>query len=131
MVKEMGMLPVHFMVHLAEAVTAVVYEHPSVGVWYDLYSHYVDGTSVTFSTARLGGGLDPRPGHRVERLAGLEPPDLLKRLLAARPSGPIKPVSIQGAPEEFVAAYAESVAWRKQHGISAEEVARVGTEPPR
>ncbi len=128
MVKEMGMLPVHFMVRASDTVTAAVYEHPAAGIWYDLYTHYLDGTSVTFSTARLGGGLDPRPGHPVERLPGLGPADLLKRFLAARSSGPMKPVSLQGVPEAFAAAYTESVAWRKQRGISAEEVERTGTK---
>jgi hypothetical protein len=128
MVREMRMLPVHFMVRPADFVTAAIYEHPAAGVWYNLYTHYLDGTSLTYSTARLGGGLDPRPGHKVERLPGLGPADLLKRFLAARPSGPMKPVSLQAAPEAFAAAYAESIAWRKQHGISADEVSRVGVE---
>jgi hypothetical protein len=127
MVKEMGMLPVHFMVRSSDQVTGAVYEHAAAGVWYDLYTHYQDGTSITFSTARLGGGLDPRPGHPVERLPGLDPSALLVRFLATRPSGAMKPVLPAVAPEAFARAYAESAAWRKRRGLSAEEVERVGS----
>jgi hypothetical protein len=127
-VKEMAMLPVELMVDPAASATAAVYEHPAAGVWFDIYSHYADGSSLTFSTARLGGGLDARPDHKVERLPGLDAAALLTRFLAARPSGELRPVTAAGAPGAFAAAYAESVAWRKARGLSAEEVERVGTE---
>lgn len=125
-VRELALLPVHFMVKPSDTVTAAVYEHRVAGVWYDLYTHFEDGTSLTYSTARLGGGLDPRPGHPVVRLPGLAPTALLARFLAARPAGAMKPVSAAAAPDAFVRAYAESAAWRKQHGVSADEVDRVG-----
>jgi hypothetical protein len=124
----MGLLPIHFMVRPAEVVTAAVYEHPSVGIWYDLYTHFKDGTSITFTTARGGGSLDPRPGHRVDRLPGLGPSDLLAGFLAARSAGAMEPVSASAVPEAFAGAYSESIAWRKRHGLSADEVERAGTE---
>ncbi len=127
-VREMGLLPVELMVHPAAAASAAVYEHPAAGVWFDVYTHYADGGSLTYSTARLGGGLDPRPDHRVERLPGLDTAALLTRFLSDRPAGEMKPVTAEDAAAAFAASYAESIAWRKGHGISGEEVERVGME---
>ncbi len=128
-VKEMGLMPVSLMVRPPDSITAAVYEHPAAGVWYDLYSRFEDGTSLTYSTARLGGGLAPRPGHEVVRLPGLEPGVLLQKFLAARPAGSAKAVTAATAADDFMRSYAESVAWRKRQGISADEVERVGLEP--
>ena len=61
-VAEMGGLPIHFMVKPAESAVAAVYEHPKAGVWCDLFTRYQDGTSFTFATSRMGGGLEQRPG---------------------------------------------------------------------
>ncbi len=127
-IREMGLLPVELMVDPAASASAAVYEHPAAGVWLDISTRYADGSSLTYSTARLGGGLDPRPDHKVERLPGLEAGALLTRFLSARPAGEMKPVTAEGVAEAFVASYAESVAWRKGHGISADEVERVGME---
>lgn len=127
-VKEMGLLPVALMVDPAASASAAVYEHPAVGVWLDISTRYADGSSLTYSTARLGGGLDQRPGHKVERLPGSDAGALLSRFLSARPAGEMTPVTAEGAAEAFAAAYAESIAWRKGRGISADEVDRVGME---
>jgi len=40
----------------------------------------------------------------------------------------MEPVSASAVPEAFAVAYSESIAWRKRHGLSAEEVERAGTE---
>jgi hypothetical protein len=128
LVQEMSRLLVRFMVRPADFVTAAVYEHPAAGVWIDLYTHYEDGTSFTFSTARLGGGLDPRPGHPVERRPGLSPAALLAAFLTMRSGGTMKAVSTATVAEAFAVVYAESAAWRKRHGLSAEEVEKAGME---
>ena len=127
-VKELGRLPIHFMVRPADAITAAVYEHPAEGVWYNLYTHYEDGTAFTFSSVRLGGGLDPRPGHRVERRPGLAPAAMLAGFLTMRPAGTMKAVSAATAPGAFAADYADSIAWRKRRGLSADEVEKAGLE---
>jgi hypothetical protein len=128
LVKEMAPLSVAFMILPAESIIAVVYEHPLAGVWCDLASRFLDETSLTVSTAPLGGGLDQRPGHPVIRLPGAAPSILLDRFRTARPAKEAKPVASSAVPEFFTEAYAESIAWRKGHGISADEVQKVGLE---
>ena len=127
-VAEMGGLPIHFMVKPAESAVAAVYEHPKAGVWCDLFTRYQDGTSFTFATARMGGGLEQRPGHPVVRAAGLDPAAGHARFLRERPARAMKSFAAAEVPRMFADAYAESIAWRKQRGISGDEVAKVGMD---
>jgi hypothetical protein len=128
LVKEMRGLPVRFMVRPADSITAAVYEQPIAGVWYNFYTHYADGTGFTFSSGRLGRGLDPRPGHPVEWRPGLAPAAMLAAFLTMRPAGAMKAVTAAGAAAEFCRDYAESIAWRKRRGLRAEEVEKAGME---
>ena len=127
-VAEMGGLPIHFMVKPAESAVAAVYEHPKAGVWCDLFTRYQDGTSFTFATSRMGGGLEQRPGHPVVRAAELDPAAAHARFLQERPAGAMKSFTAVEVPRMFADAYAESIAWRKQRGISGAEVAKVGMD---
>ena len=127
-VAEMDGLPIHFMVKPAESAVAAVYEHPKAGVWCDLFTRYQDGTSFTFATSRMGGGLEQRPGHPVVRAAELDPAAAHARFLQERPAGAMKSFTAVEVPRMFADAYAESIAWRKQRGISGAEVAKVGMD---
>src|SRR6266446_6072474 len=127
-VPEMGGLPIHFMVQPGESAVAAVYEHPKAGVWLNLFTRYQDGTSFTFATSRMGGGLDQRPGHPVVREPGLETSAAWGRFLRERRQGPMISFTAEDVPQMFADAYAEAIAWRKQRGLSGEEVQRAGME---
>jgi hypothetical protein len=127
-VAEMGGLPIHFAVKPSQCAVAAVYEHPEAGVWFDLFTRYQDGTSFTFATSRKGAGLDQRPGHPTVRAPGLDAAAAHTRFLRERPAGTMKSYSALEVPGIFIDAYAEAMAWRKQRGITAAEVQRVGTE---
>jgi hypothetical protein len=103
---------------------AAVYEHPQAGSWYELFSRFQDGTSVTYSTSRPNA-IKPRPGHPTTHIPGAVPSQLMDHALSKRPRQPLVPVSVDQAVAVFEAAYAESIAYRKQVGISRGEV--VGT----
>ena len=127
-VAEMGGLPIHFMIQSKESAVAAVYEHPKAGVWLDLFTRFRDGTSFTFATSRMGGGLEQRPGHPTVRSPRLDPAAAHARFLRERPAGAMKSFALAEVPSMFADAYAEAMAWRKQVGISAAEVQRVGME---
>ena len=76
----------------------------------------------------MGGGLEQRPGHPTVRAPGLDPVAAHARFLQERTACPMKSFTAPEVPTMFADAYAESIAWRKQQGISAAEVSRVGME---
>jgi len=125
-VQEMPGLLVRLLVHAREGFLAVVYEHPKAGHWLDVVTRYSDHTSITFTSHRPTG-LSPRPGHPVINAPGASAIALLARARAERPRGAMAPLSTQRAPSDFEDAYGEAIAWRKSHGVSAAEVAKVAS----
>lgn len=125
-VQEMPGLVVRLLVNPGERFLAAVYEHPRAGHWLELATRYGDRTSITFST-HSPTGLTPRPGHPVVNVAGANPGSLLARARSERPKGPMAPMSAFRAQSDFEDAYGEAIEWRKRHGISAAEVAKVAS----
>ena len=70
-------------------------------------------------------GLKPRPGHPVVHFPGLGLGELYARFIGERPGGALEHIRSEDLARYFERSYAESLAWRKQEGISAREVARV------
>ncbi|TMQ71935.1 MAG: hypothetical protein E6K80_04130 [Candidatus Eisenbacteria bacterium] len=122
-VGEMPGLVIQLLANAREGFYAAIYEHPRAGHWLDIYSHYQDGTSATFTTARPHG-IAPRPGHLSIHCQGVDASSVLDRALAQRPRQAVKPVSIDHAAPVFERAYAEGVAYRKGVGISRGEVVK-------
>jgi len=102
----------------------VLYAHPVAGRWFDLVCKYADGRSATFTTARTTG-LNQRPRHAIIHVPGASPEALYRQGQSERPVGELKSISASTVAAEFENAYAEATTWRKQHGISADEVAKV------
>ena len=123
-VREMPDLRLQALSQPTESVYAVVYEHPTAGVWLDLVCRYQDGTSLTYLNTRQGAGLEQRPGHGKMRAPGLEAVPLYQRMLAERPQRPLLPAP----PEEFLTifeqAYAEEMDWRNSRGGPTEAEVR-------
>jgi len=125
-VPEIPGLIVQLMANSSDRQYAAIYEHPKAGPWFDVYCHYEDGTGFTCTTARATG-LDPRPGHPHVNLPGARPQALIERLRAESQGKRPKPATRENAVQAFENAYAEATAWRKQNGISAQEVGRVAS----
>jgi hypothetical protein len=81
---------------------------------------------VTYSTARPTG-LRPRPGHPTINVPGLDPIPVLDKAIAQRPRKPLVTVTADQAARVFEQSYAESMAFRKQQGISTQEVVNTAT----
>ena len=125
-VPELPGLIVQLMANPSDKQYAAIYEHPKAGHWFDVYAHFEDGTAATCTTARPTG-LDERPGHPVVNLPGARPQALTERVRADSNGKRPKPATRDNAVRTFEAAYAESTAWRKQKGVTAEEVGRVAS----
>lgn len=123
-IAEMPDVKIRFLMNTADSAYACVYEHPKVGNWLDLVSRYHDGTGATFSTAR-DRGMEHRPQNVVVHAPELSPDALYDRMLKERPKRPLVSLDASGVVQLFEDAYREQIAWRRQHGISATEVAKV------
>jgi hypothetical protein len=121
-VDEMEGVLVRFRVQPNQRVVACVCEHPQAGVWLDLVSSYRDGTAVTFTTSQPTG-LESRPGCRKVNAPEMAPEALYERLLRERPAGDLEEWTAANVATKFEDAYARETAWRKNKGVSAEEVA--------
>jgi hypothetical protein len=122
-IREMEGVCVRLMAQPAQSIAACVYEHPQAGHWIDLVCEYSDERSVTYTTSRATG-LDPRPGTQTVNAPGTDPEALYQRLLRERPNGDLKEITPTSVATLFTDAYAKSTQWRKNKGVSADEVAR-------
>jgi hypothetical protein len=123
-IRELPGVYVRFLVKPSEGVIAAICTHARGGVWLDCITYYADGKSATFSS-NPPHGLDPRPGHVVTHLPGAPALDLYERFVRERPKGVFRTAMPDDVPAQFERAWAEGIAWRKQKGISAGEVAQV------
>ena len=122
-VREMPGLNLCLLAHPAESFYAALYEHPVAGPWFEVYCPHEDGTSDTFSTSRATG-LDPREGCVTVHMPGADVRSLWARAQAERRTGGWSATSTAGAARYFEDAYARSMAWRKNKGLTRQEVVR-------
>ncbi len=124
-VKEMPGLTIQLLAHSGDNFYAAIYEHPKAGQWLDVYSRFPDDSSFTVTTAKPTG-LAPRPGQLSVNVPGLAPGQVLDKAIAERPRSKWpNAVSPEKAVEVFEKAYAASMAYRKQAGVSRGEVVNV------
>lgn len=121
---EMPQVTVRFLMNTADSVYACIYEHPKVGNWLELVSRYHDGTGATFSTTRERA-MEHQPQDMVVHAPELSPDALYDRMLKERPKRPLVSLNASGLLQLFENAYREQIAWRRQRGVSATEVAKV------
>ncbi len=122
-IREMPGMMVRFMIKPAECVVAAVYLSAR-GTWLELFTHYQNGDSATFSN-RAAPGLDPRPSHPVVHAPGASSADLYHKLVNERPKGVFRPLMTEDIGPAFERAYAEAATWRKNKGVTAAEVVQV------
>lgn len=122
-VRELPGVKLRLFANFAEALYAVVYEHPQAGCWFEFVARYQDGGSCTWTTTP-DTGLSQRPGHPIRHVPGASVASLWTTFGRERPARPMKPAAALTAAADFESAWAEGIAWRKQQGLSRTEVAR-------
>lgn len=126
-IPELPGVRVRLLANAADSLLGVIYEHPARGAWFEMVCRGTDGTSTTW-TSLPANGLDPRPGHPIRHLPNAGVDALWRAVQHEKPATPLQPATVTNAGPAFVQAWADYVAWRKQHGISRLEVARVGAK---
>lgn len=123
-VEELDYLRMRGFAHESQNVYAAVYEHDKAGVWYDLVSVYEDGSGLTHTNAPEGEHLDSRPGQTkvFDRTSSLT--DLVRRHLAERRPGGLRPARVSEFATMLQQAYADTIDWRNARGGATEEELR-------
>jgi hypothetical protein len=124
-VRELPAFKIRLFAHGPESLYAVVYEHPKRGTWLEFACRFTDGNGCTWSSLPPTG-LNPRPGHPVHNMPNSSPASLWRAVMRERPAKPTQPAAVSSAVGDFERVWAESMAWRKQNGITRLEVASVG-----
>lgn len=121
-VDKMPGVKVNILVKPEDYVMANVYEHPQAGTWIELVTHYDNGDSATLTTMKNLGMT--RPAWLSSIFAEKAPAmDLVRRLMTERRKGTMIAISQERAPRKFEEGYAKYMLWKKNTGLSAEEVA--------
>ena len=126
-VQEIVGMEMEVWMNFAKSVTSVIYERPNVGIWLDLWTHFQDGTRMTFANPHIGKELKHAPGHDCRLFPGMDTRELVEKFLAERPDKPAKPVSAETFVSVFEQVYAEEQDWRNRRGgASVEEIRAIG-----
>ena len=126
-IREVDGMEMEAWMNSAKSVTSVIYEHPKVGVWLDFWTHFQDGTRMTFANTHVSEGIEHAPGHDYRLFPGMDARELFEKFLAARPDKPAKPVSAETFVSVFEQVYAEEQDWRNlRGGASVEEIRAIG-----
>jgi len=105
---------------------AILYEHPTAGIWVDVCVEYESGESLTVSNAPAGGDLDHMPGQEKVYVPGSSVAALVEKVLATRKPEPCRTLTAESFPHVFQDHYAEEMRWRAlRGGTTAEEIRRV------
>jgi hypothetical protein len=123
-VDEMPGVVVQLLVEPAAAFMACIYEHPKAGYWVDVAQSYEGGGGHTVSSMP-DPGLDARPGYTTDHMPQASSVALLARAKSHVAAGAPMWIATDQASQRFEQVYAESIAWRKQHGVSRREVVNV------
>lgn len=123
-IPELPGVTLELLAHPGESMYAAVYEHEKAGSWFEYFVRCQDGTSALFTTLPPTG-LDDRPEHPVVRAVGADPRSLFEKAQERKPRKPLDPARAAHAVAVFERGYADSIAWRKEQGISRTEVVRV------
>jgi len=111
-----------------QMVSAVVYRHPFVGCFVDLFSENEHERSLTVTNTPYGEELDYPPGREKLFDKSMAMPDMYDHLLRHRPSGPHRRIDASNFVAEFETAYAKEMDWRVDRGGATEEEVRRSAE---
>lgn len=123
-IPEMAGVDLLQLVNVTTNVYANLYSHPKAGKWAELVTRYQDGRFCSFATV-VDRGLDHRPGDVSVRAPGCDTGELYERMLRERPQGEMVQLVPEEVPRLFEKGFAELRFWRKNKGITPEEVAKV------
>ena len=124
-IPELAGLQMLALVHPAERLYGIIYDHKKIGPYFDICCDFEDHTALTGCSSKVGGNLDKRPGHPTLWLRDDRVAIVLDALKQHAQPAPRVPVSAEQFLSHFKSSYAGSMNWRmKKGGVSREEIRR-------
>jgi hypothetical protein len=113
----------------AEQMSGVIYDHPTAGIWMDIYVHYTDGGGMMVSNAPAGDELDHMPGQVKFYSRESSPDELLKKLRAERKKDGGIAITPADFASDFEDQYKKEMKWRMDRvGPTQDEIMRVAVK---
>jgi hypothetical protein len=107
------------------SVAAHIHDHAQRGVWTEMVTRYNDGSTRSISTLPPTGLNRPDWFRVIQASPGTATDQIYQRYLAERRQDGIKVVAPSDVVREFEEVFHRLAVWRKDAGISAQEVANV------
>jgi hypothetical protein len=114
--REIPSLIISGFVRPSDQTTGVIYDHPTNGIWVDVYVHYADEGSLTVSNAATGHELDHMPQQTKVYCKGSSIDELLGRVLSEREKSERVPITKEGFASHFEGQYQKEMKWRIDRG---------------
>ena len=103
-------------VHPAEQMSGVIYDHPVHGIWVDIIVHYIDGESLTVSSAPAGQELDHMPHQEKFYYKGNSFNELFAKVLTERKGAGRITITKETFVSHFESQYQKEMNWRIDRG---------------
>ena len=117
------------LVHPAEGLLSVVYDHTKTVPGFDICADFTDGTTVSATSSATGNTLDKRPTDPILWMGTTDAREILKAVQNHQASAPRQPIRKDEFAAHFQRGFAKSVNWRlKKVGVSREEIRRRAEE---
>lgn len=101
----------------------IVYNHPAIGVWCDVYRKYQDNTSWTFGSTKYHG-MDIPPYAVQKFFPDQSVEEIVTQFRAEAPDTNMVTITPEAFPALFEKAYAREMDWRMERGGTTEEEIR-------
>jgi hypothetical protein len=112
-------------VHPQAGVTVVLMTFAGQGDYFEMATHYADGTSFALANAPLIGVLPRAPHWTVQRVEESDPASVYERLLRERPEKPLDPDQVDDFAIRYPARWARIADWLNVRGGYTEDEIRV------
>lgn len=114
--REIPSLIISGFVHPAEQMAGTLYDHPSLGIWADIFVRYTDGGSLTVSSAPAGHEVDHMPQQEKIYCKGASVDELFQKAMAEITAGRRRAITKEEFAPALEAQYKKEMRWRSDRG---------------
>lgn len=106
-------------------VVAYIYDHPRPECWVEMMTRYRDGSTATVTTLPPTGMRHPEWFRKIQADKTMSTNRIYEKFLPIRQQHGIVPVMPEDAAMDFEETYRKLALWRRENGITRQEVAHV------